>query len=190
MQPPRDRGMALVIVILTMLLVMAVGAALILTTSSEVSIAANFLESRQALYAADAAAEWALVDLAAVVDDWPTLLNTAVTSSFVDGAPSGWRALPDGSLFDLGSMVQQNLPWKPYAYGRLEDLLPPPSEASVRGEWPGFYMLVSVSADAVVPERLNVRVEAVGPRGAHKTIEMSVLRDAAGVRPASWTERR
>jgi len=176
--------MALIIVILTMLLVMAVGAALILTTSSEVLIAGNFLESRQTLYAADAAAEWALVDLAAVVDDWPTLLDTAVTSWFVDGPPNGWRALPDGSLFDLGALVQQNATWKPYAFGRLDDLLSPPVES------PGFYLLVSVSADAVVPERLNVRAEAVGPRGAHKTVEMSVLRDAAGVRPVSWTERR
>jgi hypothetical protein len=182
--------MALVMVILTMLLVMAVGAALILTTSSEVLIAANFLESRQALYAADAAAEWALVDLTAVVDDWPTLLNTAVTSWFVDGPPNGWRALSDGSLFDLGALVQQNVPWKPYAFGRLDDLLPPPVEAEARGLSPGFYLLVSVAADAVAPERLKVRAEAVGPRGAHKTIEMSVLRDAAGVRPASWTERR
>src|SRR4051812_16081109 len=170
--------MALIIVILTMLLVMAVGAAVILTTSSEVLIAANFRESRQALYAADAAAEWALVDLASVVDDWPTLLNGAVTSSFVDGPPNGWRALPDGSLFDLGALVQQNAPWMPYAFGRLDDLLSPAIRADARGESPGFYLLVTVSADAAVPERLNVRAEAIGPRGAHKTIEMSVLRDA------------
>jgi len=182
--------MALIIVILTMLLVMAVGAALILTTSSEVLIAANFRESQQALYAAEAAAEWALADLTAVVDDWPTVLNTTVTSWFVDGPPNGWRALADGSRFDLGALVQQNALWKPYAFGRVDDLAAPAVEADARGESPGFYLLVSVSADAAVAERLNVRAEVVGPKGAHKAIEMSVLRDAAGVRPASWTERR
>ncbi len=117
--------MALIIVTMTMLLVTAVGAALVLTTSSDALISANFRESQQARYAADAAAEWVLVDLAAVVDDWPTLLNTSVKSWFVDGVASGWRALPDGSHIDLGAIVLQNESWQPYAYGLVEGPLAP-----------------------------------------------------------------
>ena len=53
----RQDGVALVIVVMSMLLLSAVGAALVLVTSADVLIAANVGASNEALYAADAAFE-------------------------------------------------------------------------------------------------------------------------------------
>ena len=184
---PADRGMALLVVVMTLLLVMAIGGALVLTTSPDTLIAENFRQSRQALYTADAAAEWAMADLPAVVEDWPTVLNTAVRSSFVDGAPTGRRTLPDAATIDLDEIVQENAAWKPYAYGLFRDLLPPTVAAVAPSP---FYVIVFVAADSTSPDRLRVRTDAFGPRGAHKAVEICILRDPAGVHAVSWAEIR
>ena len=149
MNPRQADGVVLVAALLVMVLMGALGAGLILITSSEAMIAANFRDSQEALHAADAAAERAMSDVAAVAD-WSQLLDGAVRSSFVDGPPSGTRTLPDGSILDLLQVVSlanchkttmcssaemdaatvdrpwgaNNPQWQLYAYGRLEDVLP------------------------------------------------------------------
>ena len=78
-----------------MILVMmsALGAGLILVTSSETMIAANFRNSREALHAADAAAERAIGDVAAV-GDWDQLLNgTRSVDVRRRARPAGTRTL-------------------------------------------------------------------------------------------------
>ena len=52
-----ESGIALVVALMTMVLMMALGAALVLITSSETMIAANFRVSQEAFYAADAVFE-------------------------------------------------------------------------------------------------------------------------------------
>src|SRR5436190_416722 len=99
-----DHGIALIIVLLTVMLLSAIGAALVLATTAETHIASNFQRSDEALYAADAAAQRALDDLRAVAD-WTTLPAGAVVSAFADGAPSGTRRLDDGSMLDLSQVV-------------------------------------------------------------------------------------
>ena len=178
--------MALVAVATTLVLVLAVGAALVLSTSSEVMISANFQAGEQAFYAAEAAAEWAVVDLPAVAADWPTLLNTGLTSGFVDGAPGGSRALADGTFLNLTEVVAQSAAWKPYAWGALSGLLPPPPGVAMVSP---FYVVVFVASGGS-PGALRIRAEAFGPKGAHKTLELNVFRDGAGVRVVSWAERR
>jgi hypothetical protein len=144
-----ERGVALVLVLLAMVLMTAIGIVLVLTTSAETRIAASFRGSEQALYAADSAAERAMADLRAVAD-WNTVLAGGVMSSFVDGPPSGTRVLDDGTIVDLAQVANlarcqkitacsdadmnavtedrpwgaNNPRWVPYAYGRLRDLLP------------------------------------------------------------------
>ena len=144
-----DRGIALLIVLLAIVLLSAIGAALVLATTAETHIAMNFQRSDEALYAADAAAERVLDDLRSVAD-WTTLLTGTVFSSFVDGAPSGTRRLDDGSVISLTEVVNlancqksagctsgemntvtQDRPWGAnnprwtlFAYGALRDLLP------------------------------------------------------------------
>jgi hypothetical protein len=89
---------------LALMLMSALGAALVLTTSSETVIAANYRNSVEALYAADAVAERALGELAAI-SDWDALLNGLVHSSFVDGSPDGVKATPDGGALDLTQVL-------------------------------------------------------------------------------------
>lgn len=179
-----DRGVALVVALMALLLLTAIGAALVLATSTEVLISSSFRGGVQALYAADAAVEWAAADVAAVVPDWPTLLGGSVRSPFVDGAPSGSRLLADGSVVDLSSVAAANPAWRLYAYGALRDLLPISSRPSP------FYVVVFVAPDPAGPERLKLRAEAFGLRGAHRIVELDVLRSGAGVKFVAWREGR
>jgi len=61
-----ERGLALIIALLAMTLMLALGGALVLLTSSETVIAANFRGGHEAFYAADAAFERALAGLRSV----------------------------------------------------------------------------------------------------------------------------
>jgi hypothetical protein len=144
-----EQGVAMLMAMAAMLLMSALGIALVLTTSSEAVIASNFRDSSEGVYAADAALERSLDDLRAI-PDWNGVLGGAVRSTFVDGAPSGVRTLADGSTIDLGRMVNMadcsqaaacsdaemdavtaqrpwganNPRWQLYAYGNLRDMLP------------------------------------------------------------------
>jgi Tfp pilus assembly protein PilX len=147
----RENGIALIIAMMAMLLMTALGVALILTTSSETMISSNFRNGQEALYAADAAIERAMDDIL-TVPDWNKLLDGSTQSAFVDGAPTGNRTLQDNSTLDLGtalnvancqratttpcSIAEMNTntaerPWGPnnprwqlYAYGNLQDMMP------------------------------------------------------------------
>ena len=162
----REDGMALILALMAMLLMTALGTALILTTSGETLIAGNYRNSQEALYAADAGLERAMNDLL-TVPDWNTLLSGATQSAFIDGAPSGARTLPDGSTVDLSQLINMancqkltscsdadmntvtserpwgadNPRWQLYAYGPINELLPTESINSP------FYVVVLVGDD-------------------------------------------
>lgn len=212
----REDGVALVVAMMALLLMSALGVALIMTTSSETMIANNYRNSSEALYAADAVVERAMDDLLTVTD-WNGLLSGSVQSAFVDGAPSGARHLPDGSTIDLveavnmancghasacsGSEVvsnatgdrpwaENNPVWRLYAYGPLNDMIPTRTINSP------FYVVLMVADDPSENDNnpavdggppvsgpknpganvLALRAEAFGPRGAHKTIEVTLTR--------------
>ena len=93
-----ERGIALVIVLLAMMLLAALSMALSLTTSTETRIAASYSWGAETFYAADAAIEYVLHDLA-TLGDWTDALG-GVAMSFSDGHP-GLRTLPDGTRVDL-----------------------------------------------------------------------------------------
>ena len=145
----REEGIALMVAMMATLLMSALGAALVLTTSSETIIATNFRSSGEGLYAADAALERIVGDLFAV-PDWDPILSGALQSAFIDGAPGGSRTLSDGSTIDLTGVLamancQKNTPctdgemdlvtrerpwgrnnprWRLFGYGHLSDLMP------------------------------------------------------------------
>src|SRR5213080_5008630 len=100
----REDGIALIVALMAMMLMTALGAALILTTTGETMIAANFRNGQEALYAADAALERAMDDIL-TVPDWNNLLNGSTQSAFIDGSPSGTRTLPDGTQIDLSQLL-------------------------------------------------------------------------------------
>lgn len=143
-----ERGMALIVALMSMMLMMALGLALVLTTMTETRISANYREGSEALYAADAAIERVMQDLL-TVPDWNTVLaDGGTTSAFIDGSP-GIRNLPDGTTIDLNEATNivrcgavacsdtdittsteerpwgaNNPRWQIYAYGPMSDMLP------------------------------------------------------------------
>lgn len=162
-----EHGIALIIAMMAMLLMSALGIALILTTSSETMIAGNFRNSSEALYAADAGVERAMEDIL-TVPDWNKLLDGSTQSAFVDGAPSGVRTLQDGSTIDLTQAINMancqkvttcstadmnamtaerpwglnNPRWRLYSYANLRDMLP--STDTINS---AYYIVVFVGDD-------------------------------------------
>jgi hypothetical protein len=144
----------------------AIGVALILNTSYEVTIAANVQRGQEGVYAVDAAVERALGDLQGV-DDWDDVLGGAMRSGFTDGVPGGPRRLPDGTSLDLGQVLNlancqkarpctpanlvantasrpwgaNNPVWVLYAYGPLAGMLP---NGTINSR---YYVLVMVADD-------------------------------------------
>lgn len=144
-----EQGIALIIALMAVLLMSALGLALLMTTTTETKIAGNFRDGHEALYAADAGVERVMQDLL-TVPDWNNVLLGALTSAFVDGPPAGTRTLPDGSKLDLTEATnmlrcgkvtacadadmdqytddrpwgKNNPRWQLYAYGPLEDITP------------------------------------------------------------------
>src|ERR1051325_66643 len=168
MKPMRDeRGVALIIALMAMLLMAALGAALVMTTTSETIIAGNFSRGDEGLYAADAAIERAMDDLL-TVPNWNDLIAGRVQSAFVDAPPTGLRNLPDGSTIDIGQAMNMancgkvttcstsdptgnsggqrpwglnNPVWQAYAYGPLSTMLPTGTINSA------YYVMVLVADD-------------------------------------------
>lgn len=144
-----ERGTVLITVLMALLLLTALGLALVLTTSTELLIAGEYRHALEGLYGAEAALERALLDLVAV-PDWNTILTGNNRSTFGDGAPTGTRIMADGSTMDLtqatnvancGKMSTcspadmdiatearpwgtNNPRWTLYAYGFLNQLVP------------------------------------------------------------------
>ena len=89
-----------------MMLLTALGMALMLTSQTETMISANYRDSMEGEYAADAGIERVMDDVL-TVPDWNTLLATAdgvtagVTSGFHDTSPRSPITLPDGRTMDL-----------------------------------------------------------------------------------------
>ena len=161
-----ERGVALIIAMMAIALMTALAMALVATTMTETRISSNYSDGAEALYAADAAVERVMQDLL-TVPDWNNILNGSLQSSFVDGAPTGTRAMADGTQLDLTEATNMvrcgkvttcsdtdlnsytaDRPWGPnnprwqlYAYGRMDDMLPTQTINS------RMYMVVWVADD-------------------------------------------
>ena len=161
-----EHGIALIVSMMAMLLMSALGGALILMTTTEAKIARNYRNHSESLYAADAALERAVDDLGAI-PDWNALLAGTSTSTFVDGTPSGTRTLADGTTLDIGEALSMancakvtpcspadmdavtlerpwgpnNPRWRLFAYGKVSEMLPTGTVNSP------FYVIVMVGDD-------------------------------------------
>jgi len=162
-----ERGVALVIALLCVLLLSALGFALVATTSTETMISGNYTNAEEGMYAADAAVERSMDDILSV-PDWNKLLNGSTQAAFIDGPPSGTRTLSDGSVVDLGQIVNMancgktttcgasdltgnftgdrpwganNPVWQLYSYGPVNNLLPTGTLNSP------YYVVVMVADD-------------------------------------------
>jgi hypothetical protein len=162
-----ERGVALVIALLAIVVMVAIGSALMLAAATESKITRNFRNGAEALYAADAVLEWAVGELRGVAD-WNQLLTGGARSSLTDGDPNGTRVLADGTTIDLTRIRNDlncrsasacsdarldsitaerpwgvnNPRWQPFAWGYLDGLLPGGTGDSA------VYVVVFVADDA------------------------------------------
>jgi len=179
-----ERGAVLILALMAMTVLMAIGAALVLTTSTETAIAGNFRGRREAFYAAEAVAEIAVAELRRS-QNWVAFVEGADRSTFVDGAPDGLRTLPADapvSLSAIANLANCGLPtpcagaarWQLFAYGPLRDLIP--------GSDSPFYVVAFVrgaQTESGAP-LVTIRAESFGPRSAHQAIELTVSRSPEG----------
>ena len=139
-----DRGMVLIVVLVTIALLAALGAALTVATTTEVAIAANYREATETLYAAEAGVAFVMQEVAAI-GDWSGVAAGSGQSAFVDGSPAGTRVV-GSSVVDLTDATDilnaiapagpgAVPPWVLHAFGPLQDLLPS-SAVAPRRTWP------------------------------------------------------
>ena len=197
MRLSNEQGTALIIALMSMMLLTALGATVVMVSRTETAIANNYRNSQEALYAADAAVERVVQDLL-MVPRWNDILDGSVTSSFSDGSPNS-IVLPGGGRINLANattalqaqtdsadMWGPNDPqWRLYAWGpisRLLDTAPidsamyvavwvadDPADGSAAGTPDGNPLL---DANGTV----TIRAEAFGPAGTRKVIEVTVAR--------------
>jgi hypothetical protein len=200
-----ERGIALIIALMAMMLLTALGAAVVMVSNTETHIAANYRNSQEALYAADAAVERVVQDLL-LIPRWNDILGGTAQSGFVDGAMTAAKTLPGGGQMTLccgantatGQLQAEtdtmnlwganNPQWKLFAWGPLADMLPNDQIDSP------MYVAVWVADDpADGPDSsaadgnplvdmngtLTLHAEAVGPSGTRKIIEVTVARTSS-----------
>lgn len=176
-----EQGIAVIIAMMGLLIISALGMALVLGTSTETNIARNFKSGAGGAYAADAVVQQALDELAAV-SDWTALANGSIHSALADGAPSGERTMADGTRINLAEVLNlancgklttcsaadmnavtaerpwgtNNPHWRLYAHGRMADEAPAGVISS------RFYLILLVADD---PSEIdgNPSVDAASP---------------------------
>lgn len=194
-----EQGTALIIALMAMMLLTALGAAVVMVSSTETHIAGNYRNSAEALYAADAAAERVVEDLL-LIPRWNDILTGTAQSGFIDGAMTSAKTLPSGGTIRLccgqntatGELQANtdtlnlwganNPQWKLFAWGPLHDMLPNNQIDSP------MYVAVWIADDpaesdgnpaADVNGTLTMHAEAIGPSGTRKVIEVTVARTSS-----------
>lgn len=194
-----ETGTALIIALMSMMLLTALGAAVVMVTRTETLIAGNYSHAQEALYAADAAVERVVQDLL-MVPRWNDVLSGLSRSAFIDGSPDAVKTLPGGGIVTLcaancststvtGQLQQatdtadmwgpNNPQWQLFAWAPLQNLLPGDTIDSA------MYVAVWVADDPAETDgnpaadtngTLTLHAEAFGPSGTRKTIEVTVAR--------------
>jgi hypothetical protein len=200
-----QQGSALIIALMSMMLLTALGAAVVMVTNTETMIAANYRNGQEALYAADAGVERVVQDLL-MVPRWNDILSGSEQSAFIDGSMSVQKILPAGGRItlccdgnsatgqlqattDAANLWGANNPrWKLFAWGPLNSMLPNASLDTA------MYVAVWVADDpADGPDVahadgnpamdtngvLTLHAEAYGPGGTRKVVEVTVARTSS-----------
>ena len=136
-----EQGTALIIALLSMMLLTALGAAVVMVTNTETMIANNHRNSQEAIYSADAVVERVVQDLL-MVPRWNDVLAGSVQSSFIDGDMAVQKTLPGGGKIllccggntataqlqadtdGLNLWGANNPQWKLFAWGPMSEILP------------------------------------------------------------------
>lgn len=190
-----ERGTALIIALMAMMLLTALGAAVVMVSSTETHISSNYRNGQEALYAADAAVERVVQDLL-MIPRWNDILNGSAQSGFVDGASSAEKTLPGGGVMTLTAATAalqadtdtmnlwgaNNPRWQLFAWGPLADMLPNDQIDSP------MYVAVWVADDPAETDgnpladtngTITLHAEAMGPSGSRKIVEVTVARTSS-----------
>ena len=195
-----ERGSALIIALMSVMLLTALGAAVIMVSNTETMIAGNYRSSQEALYAADAGVERVVQDLL-MIPRWNDILDGTVQSAFVDGDVDTLKTLPWGggqmtlccaattatgqlqaSTDALNQWGANNPQWRLFAYAPLASLLQNQVIDSP------MYVVIWVADDPSevdgnpledVNGVLTLHAEALGPSGTRKVIEVTVARTSS-----------
>jgi PilX N-terminal len=190
-----ERGTALIIALMAMMLLTALGAAVVMVSSTETAISSNYRNGQEALYAADAAVERVVQDLL-MIPRWNDILSGTSQSGFVDGSGTTQKMLPGGGVITLTSATNElqsvtdtqnlwganNPRWQLFAWGPLGDMLPNNQIDSP------MYLAVWVADDPAETDgnpladmngTLTLHAEAYGPNGSRKVVEVTVARTSS-----------
>jgi hypothetical protein len=187
-----ENGTALIIALMATMLLTALGATVVMVSRTETSIANNYRNSQEALYAADAAIDRVVQDLL-MVPRWNDMLAGTTTSSFMDGSAGISKTLPGGGTITLTSATAElqsitdaadewglNDPqWKLFAWGPLSEIA---NDVTIDSP---MYVAVWVADDPAETDddplsdtngTLTLHAVAIGPSGTRKVIEVTVAR--------------
>ena len=136
-----EDGTALIVALMSIILMTALGAAVVMVSNTETMIANNHKNSQEALYAADAVVERVVQDLL-MVPRWNDILAGTTQSGFIDGAMTDPKTLPAGARVllccsspsattqlqadsdSLNLWGGNNPRWRLFAWGPVSELLP------------------------------------------------------------------
>ena len=170
-----EHGVALVLTLMSMVLLLALGGALVTVVATETTIAARFRDGLEAFYAADASVAWAMAELRGA--DWNEVRAGSSKSSLSDGSLDLSAATRDLRA------IAEALDWRLYGYGRFKNMV---SGAAVD---PRLWVVVWVAADPVGDDNLIVvRSHAYGPAGVRRVVEATLRQTLDGPRVAGWRE--
>lgn len=171
--------MPLVLTIMLGVVLAALGSAMAIATTTETMIAGAFRDGTALFYAADAAAEFALDELAR--SDWRHVLDTGDRSTFVDGTPEDSASLEGPSGYQV------------YAFGRFGDMLgrAPTAVDPYVVVW--IADLTEPGGDPSSSERIvGIRAAAFGLTAARRTIQvtsrLSTSDEGVSVARLSWMQ--
>jgi hypothetical protein len=195
-----ERGAALLLALTLVLLLVAIGGAVSIASRTETLIAAQFRQSREALYAAEGAIAFAIHDLGGIAD-WDPVLSGALASSVTDGAAIGARTLPGGDTVvlccgasSLTGDVQRRAhggrtwgadtpQWQVFGWGPVSGwLLPGRIDSPI-------YVVVWVADDSADGDGnpaadangiVELHAQALAPGGGRKVVEVLIQRPPAG----------
>ncbi len=199
-----QEGSALIIALMAMMLLTALGAAVVMVSTAETRIAGNYRDSQEALYAADAAVERVVQDLL-LVPRWNDILSGTTQSSFAHGSSTSAITLVTGGTVTLCCAANtatgqlqadtnalnlwgaNNPQWKLFAWGPLGEMLPnfqidsPMFVAVWVADDPadGTGGVIDGNPLADVNGTLTLHAEALGPSGTRKVIEVTVARTSS-----------
>jgi hypothetical protein len=196
----REQGMALVMVMLLIVWLTALGSAVTLAAMTETAIAANYREATETRYAAEAAVEFTMQELASTAD-WRDAVSEPGGSAFTDGPPAGLRAVGRFALNlteatrAAGSMASAPpgaaaSPPVLYAFGRFRDLAPLVAMGSTTYVAVWIADRSAMPRDATsAPDRLSVLGQAYGGRESRRAVEALIEKsDTSRLRVLAWRE--